>query len=409
MKKKQDGWLDEIIKEVKREIRHRKGVELFGRQINEVKVFGKTLHIDNKVPGLILDTFDNLGFETKDGQTPKIIPGGKRRTDYGWHLIINLPPGKSYQQVKAKQNFFADATKAWVDLDWIKGYVHMDVLMEELEAQIDFAWNPLPYLNKMALPWPIGYTHGNKLLVVDLAKMPHCLAGGATNFGKSSFILVLVYALLKLKQICPNRVFIALADLKGLDFYQLSNHILVLEDEGTIFTFMKRLHKEYERRKAILRKCGLKKIQGYKGDDLPYLVFIIDEFAEITSKEILKTINRAVRLYRAVGIHLVVATQRPSIVGGVMDGDTRAQFPARVCFKVSCEADSRMILGEQYNQAAWLPGDVPGRAFFNFGIEMKMVQSMFISEEMEPLLLADLAGNDRRWGFELNTKRLKPR
>jgi S-DNA-T family DNA segregation ATPase FtsK/SpoIIIE len=395
--REKDKWFTEIALPIRRAWRHRPGLKIFGKEVIK----------DNQIPGLILDTIDNLNLVTRDKRRPEIV--SKRKTDRGWYIILGLPPGLAPSQFIKRQEWFSSAVKGFVDIQSVHGLLHLDISINELSSKILFSWDPQPYVDRMALPWPIGFSHGNKLLVVDLSKFPHCLSGGATNFGKSSFILVLVYSLLFLQQICPNRVRVAMADLKGLDFYQLAGHALVFEDEPSILKFLKWLAQEHEKRKAILRSLGLKKIQQYPGDDIPYIVFIIDEFAEIQNKNIHAEINRAVRLYRATGIHLVTATQRPSIVGGVMDGDTRAQFPARVCFKVSSEGDSRMILGEQHNEAAWLPGDIPGRALFNFGVETKLIQSMFITEDLEHELLSRLDQKIGRWDFESGTTRLLPR
>lgn len=399
---KKDSFAAEIITGISKQLR-RRNWNLFGR--DRIKIGKKTFYLDHEIPGLVMDTIENLNLVTRDKMKPEIE--SKRKTESGWYIVFSLPAGLSFSQFKKRQEWFSCAVKGFVDIQWKDGLLHMDIATKDLGKQLLFDWDPRKHMKEMSLPWPVGYVHGGKLLVKDLAKFPHCLIGGATNFGKSSGISVLVYSMLLLQKYCPERVRVAIVDMKGLDFYQLSDRCLVIEDEGTVIKLFLRLHKEYEKRKVILKKHGLKKIQGYKGKDLPYLVVIIDEFAELEDKTTHALINRAVRLYRAVGIHLVAATQRPSVTGGVMDGDTRAQFPARIAFKCADDTDSRIILGGQHNEAAFLPGDIPGRAFFNFGIETKMIQSMFITDEMEPRLLAEL-DNNVKWEFE-GHKKLLPR
>lgn len=404
-----DNMLDEFINPLKHAFRTRKGFSILGKEFKDLKIFGKVINLDNEIPGIILDVFDNLGFITKDKRKPVIV--SKKRTEYGWYLIINLPPGIWYQKVKDKQQVFSDACRAFVDIQWIYYKVHMDVRTIELEKVIPFFdWDPTPYLDTMALPWPIGYTHGGKLIVVDLAKFPHCLIGGATNFGKSSFELVLIFAMLFLQKKCPDRVRVALADRKGLDFYELSEFALLMEEDSEIYNFMKLLKKEHQRRKQIIRKYGCKKISQYKDQEgpIPYIVFVIDEFAEVEDKNIHAEINRAVRLYRATGIHLIVSTQRPSVTGGVMDGDTRGQFPARVAFKCADHVDSEIILGKGYGEAASLPGDVPGRAFFKFNVETQLIQSMFIDDKQEKKLIQELKGV-KRWDVDLEQTTMLPK
>lgn len=101
--KKEETFSNEIVSSIRRAWRHRKGVNLFGRQVIQ----------DNTIPGLIFDTFENLGFITRaDKLKPKLIK--KRKTEYGWHLTFHLPPGISFQSVKRKVNYFSDAIKGFV-------------------------------------------------------------------------------------------------------------------------------------------------------------------------------------------------------------------------------------------------------------------------------------------------------
>lgn len=102
--KKDDNVLKDVITQLKYSWRHRPGYE---------------------VVGIIQDTIDNLRLETKDGQKPKLV--GKKKTDYGWHLVFRLPPGISFAQMKRKQDFFSDAIQGWCDVDWLNGLCQIDV------------------------------------------------------------------------------------------------------------------------------------------------------------------------------------------------------------------------------------------------------------------------------------------
>lgn len=96
--RKEDNPLQDVVNQIKRQWRHRSGLKLGERQINELEVFGKVIELENTIPGIVLDVFDNLNLVTRDDRKPVLV--GRKRTDYGWHLVFNLPPGISFGQVK---------------------------------------------------------------------------------------------------------------------------------------------------------------------------------------------------------------------------------------------------------------------------------------------------------------------
>lgn len=373
MSKKEDNLLADSITSIRRLWRHRKGQE---------------------IPGAILDTFDNLGFVTKDLRRPVVT--AKRKTEYGWRLIFRLPPGISFNNVTSKGEYFQDACNAWIEFKWERGLLHMDVQAGGLPESVSYEWGNRQYKD-MGIPFPVGMSRRG-MVVYDLAKGPHLLCAGETNFGKSNFIRTFIHAILPFARV-------AVLDFKGLDFYYLRRHCLVIEGQEEALRLLRQAAKEYERRKKILRTAGVEKIQLYHGkEQLPYLVIVIDEFAEIRLDGIVECIDTLVRLARAVGIHLVAATQRPGC--DIIPGRTRSQFPMRICFPVVDGVDSRMILGEQFSQAARLPA-IPGRALFRHGIELVEVQTMNLPMETAKLML----GNSKKeeWGFEQQNCRLLPR
>ena len=347
----------------------------------------------NKAWGVVMDCFDNLGYETKDGKKPLLLE--KEVKSYGMYLRLHLPPGISYKQVIKDRDFFETATAKEVEITWKNGCVHMSI-QDPLPTNVLYEWDPEPY-KKMILPFPVGWDH-TKLIADDLSRKPHLLIGGATNFGKTNFLRGLIAALLPM-------AYIVLIDLKGVDFPYLEGHVgMMVEEPVEVAEILQMLNDEHDRRKRILRANKAVKIQNYKsnyksdyksndkGDDLPYIVCIIDEVAEVDKKDI-HYINRLVRLSRAMGIHIVAATQRPSVQ--VLDGDTRSQFMGRLCFPVASEIDSRMILGEEHSDAAWLPS-VEGIALYKTGRELKKVQTMFLDDKVAEKMLLDIPA--RRWG-----------
>lgn len=369
---KEEGVLVELANQVRSLWRHRPG---------------------NEIPGVILDTFDNLRFETKDGRRPVIV--GKKKTVYGWHLVFNLPPGISYQQVRRKQDYFADATKSWIVLTWDGGYLHMDIQCHALPHKAEYNWDPALY-SKMDLPVPVGVSQKGAE-VFDLADAPHLLVAGVPGFGKSNFLHVLIMSLLPFARIC-------IIDLKRLEFSYLAGHCLLAKTEDDALDLLKALNQEHDRRVGILERAGVVKVQDYEGDDMPYIVLVVDEVAELRDEVSHLLLNRILRLSRAAGISVVAATQRPSVK--VIDGDSRGQFSARLCYLVADETNSRMVLGEECSRAAWL-APIKGRGIFKFGVELKEVQTMFLPLAKAKEMVKSAGYRD--WDFGQTAKRLQPR
>lgn len=382
MRKKQEPVLTELLGSLGYLARHRSGIRIFGKEVP---------HSDNKIPALIQDVFQNKDYEQKDGQKPVIA--AKRKTEYGWHLVINLPPGVSFHQVKNDKDFFQDAVNGWIEILWRQGKVHMDIYVGSFpEGEAPFIWSPEPYLSKMDLPIPIG-VHQSGLEVVDLAVIPHLLIGGATNWGKSNFLHALIAALLQLDTI------IVVIDHKRLDFGYLKDLCLLAKRENETATILQALDCEMERRFDILEAADVVKIQEYEGV-VPYIVVVIDELAECNSDAVMALLDRLARLSRAVGIHVVAATQRPSTK--IINGDTRSNFPARLCFQMADESSSRVILGENCSAAAWLPA-IKGRAIWKFGLAEREVQTMYLPHDKAKELARNMKGRSVG-GWEVNVK-----
>lgn len=397
MTRKEENVLSEALASVQYLFRHRGPVNIMGKQIDKVRLGKKIIYLDNQIPALIQDTFDNRGYEQKDGNKPVIA--AKRRTSYGWHLIINLPPGVSFKQVKADKDYFQDATNSWIELEWKHGKAHMNIQLGELPELVSYEWNPAAY-SKMLLPIPIGYSR-TALTVLDLPESPHFLIAGATGFGKTSMIMSIIQSLIHV-------AIIVVIDLKGIDFGYLENHCLLAQSNEEAFTVLTALNNEFERRKQILRANHVRKWAECPNPP-PYIVVIIDELAEL-NKPCFDLFDRLVRLARATGISIVAASQRTSTQ--VISGDTRANFVARMCFKVGTDADSRVVLGEDCSLAGQLPA-IKGRAIYRYGIDTIEVQSMYLAPEKAESLIS-ITTPQRGWNIEPvvqqpEVKRLKAR
>ncbi|ACF12980.1 cell divisionFtsK/SpoIIIE [Chloroherpeton thalassium ATCC 35110] len=213
--------------------------------------------------------------------------------------------------------------------------------------------------SKCTLPIAFGKTISNEIFIDDLAKMPHLLIAGATGSGKSVGINTLLASLIYFCS--PDNVKFLLIDPKRVElfpYHQLKNHFLVkypeleeqiITDTSKAVYALKSIEKEMDNRYDRLAKAGVRNIKAYNekfsDEALPYIVVVIDELADMmitAGKEVEEPIARLAQLARAVGIHLVVATQRPSV--DVITGIIKANFPARVAYQVTSKVDSRTIL-----------------------------------------------------------------
>ncbi|MEQ8687236.1 MAG: DNA translocase FtsK 4TM domain-containing protein [Imperialibacter sp.] len=218
------------------------------------------------------------------------------------------------------------------------------------------------------LPVVLGKTISNEVFVLDLAKMPHMLMAGATGQGKSVGINVLLTSLIYKKH--PSQLKFVLVDPKKVEltlFNTIERHFLaklpnseeaIITDTKKVIFTLNSLCIEMDQRYDLLKDAACRNIKEYNGKFvnrkllptkghrfLPYIVVVIDELADLmmtAGKEIETPIARLAQLARAIGIHLVVATQRPSV--NVITGVIKANFPARLSFRVASKIDSRTIL-----------------------------------------------------------------
>jgi S-DNA-T family DNA segregation ATPase FtsK/SpoIIIE len=222
--------------------------------------------------------------------------------------------------------------------------------------------------NNFALPIAIGKRIDNENFIVDLANMPHLLMAGATGQGKSVGLNAILVSLLYSKH--PSQLKFVLVDPKKVElsiYKTIERHFLAKlpgEEDAIITDTKKVVHTlnalciEMDNRYDLLKEAGCRNIREYnekfaerklnpeKGHQfLPFIVLVVDEFADLimtAGKEVEMPIARLAQLARAVGIHLIIATQRPSV--NIITGTIKANFPARIAFKVSSKIDSRTIL-----------------------------------------------------------------
>ncbi|MEM9648531.1 MAG: DNA translocase FtsK 4TM domain-containing protein, partial [Bacteroidota bacterium] len=251
---------------------------------------------------------------------------------------------------------------------------------------------------EMELPIAFGKTISNETFVVDLAKMPHMLMAGATGQGKSVGLNAVITSLLYKKH--PAEIKFVLVDPKKVEltlYNKIERHFLaklpdsedaIITDNTKVINTLNSLCIEMDNRYELLKTAMVRNIKEYNvkfkerklnpNDGhkfLPYIVLVIDEFADLimtAGKEVEAPIARLAQLARAIGIHLIIATQRPSV--NVITGIIKANFPARIAFRVTSKIDSRTILDAQGADQLIGRGDM----LFTQGNDVTRLQCAFV-------------------------------
>ncbi|HIB48559.1 MAG TPA: DNA translocase FtsK [Flavobacteriaceae bacterium] len=269
---------------------------------------------------------------------------------------------------------------------------------------------------EMELPLTLGKTISNETFVVDLAKMPHLLMAGATGQGKSVGLNAILTSLLYKKH--PAEVKFVLVDPKKVEltlFNKIERHYLaklpdteeaIITDTNKVINTLNSLCIEMDERYDLLKDALCRNIKEYNtkfknrklnpNDGhkfLPYIVLVIDEFADLimtAGKEVETPIARLAQLARAIGIHLIIATQRPSV--NVITGIIKANFPARIAFRVTSKIDSRTILDNSGADQLIGRGDM----LFTQGNDLTRIQCAFV-DTPEVADITDYIGSQKAY------------
>ncbi|MES2411286.1 MAG: DNA translocase FtsK [Bacteroidota bacterium] len=269
---------------------------------------------------------------------------------------------------------------------------------------------------EMELPIALGKTISNETFVVDLAKMPHLLMAGATGQGKSVGLNAVLTSLLYKKH--PAEVKFVLVDPKKVEltlFNKIERHYLaklpddgdaIITDNTKVIHTLNSLCIEMDNRYSLLKDAMVRNIKEYNDKFkarklnpenghrfLPYIILVVDEFADLimtAGKEVETPIARLAQLARAIGIHLIIATQRPSV--NVITGIIKANFPARIAFRVTSKIDSRTILDTQGADQLIGRGDL----LYSNGNDLVRVQCAFVdTPEVERIV--DYIGSQKAY------------
>ena len=354
-------------------------------KLNEFNVRGQIINI---LKGPVVDTFElDLGEGIKASKVKGL------EDDIG--LALNGAPIRVVYPLKGRSTIGIEVPRN------PREFIYLDEVLQ----------TPVFNESNNRLPIAMGKDAFGEVAVVDLAGMPHMLVAGATGAGKSVFINTLLVSLIIKKS--PKELKLVLIDPKQLELALFSTlpHLMlpvITEAKSAAISLLWAVE-EMERRYTILKEMGVKNIEGFNkklkaagpsilwkisqyyengdedGYELPYIVIVIDEFADLiltkSGKDIETNVNRLAAKARAAGIHLVLATQRPST--DVITGVIKANFPTRVAFRVTTGHDSKTILDQYGAQKLLGKGDM----LYKHGVELLRLHSSFVDEtEIEVLV-----------------------
>ena len=300
---------------------------------------------------------------------------------------VKLAPGTKVSQIQAINSDIARALKA-VNIRIVPNQVGRDTIGIEVpnptmeKVRLRELMSNAEWFNSMKLPMFLGKDASGDPLIADLAKMPHMLIAGTTGSGKSVCMNTIITGFLYTKK--PNELKLVLVDPKMVEMSQFKDipHLMcpVVTEMGKAAAILEWAMGKMDERYELLAEAGVRDISGYntlEWDELkermgvetdeqavriprrlPYMVFIIDELADLimTNRDVEGSIVRLAQKARAVGIHLILATQRPQAT--VVTGLIKSNMPCRVCFKVASAMDSRIVMDQKGGELLLGQGDM---------------------------------------------------
>jgi len=359
---------------------------------DKLKEFNITAHVINVLKGPVVDTFElELGAGVK-------VAGVTNRTD-DLSLALMGAPIRMVYPMKGKSTIGIEVPRNPRDLIYLDEVLKSETFINSTHR----------------LPIAMGKDAYGDAAVIDLASTPHFLVAGTTGAGKSVFVNTLLVSLII--KLSPKKLRLIMIDPKQLELalYQTLPHLImpVVTDSQIASVALLWAIDEMERRYSVLKDFGVKNIEGFNKKvttadkdllykinkyypdvdvlnfEMPYIVVVVDEFADLvlskSGKAIENSISRLAAKARASGIHIVLATQRPST--DVITGVIKANFPTRVAFRVTTNMDSRVILDTMGAEKLLGKGDM----LFKQGIETLRMHSAFVDEDEIDALVKKLS------------------
>lgn len=381
-------------------------------------LLGGTKNPNNQLTADLKEVFYQAQISVRrDGkETFPIIKEYRERGTNIHQFLLQLPPGLGKTDLVNKKDKIASAMRGEIHIVNYNGDILLEAVTGQLEEEIKLK-NHLElfdYTNPNELSFVLGKTRKG-ITRLDLAKFPHLLVGGQTGGGKSVMVRLLQTFLLKTHS--PSNLRLHMVDLKGgLEFglFDGCPHIEnIYTETSEVDRMLNILNIELDARMALLYNSGVTNINEYRdlGQHLPYIVVVFDEFAELNPDEapnkkskagdppterelregIHSKVSRLLRLARAVGIHLIIATQRPD--AKALPGQLKANIPATVAFSVRNKINSQILLDT--DSAAELD-PIVGRGILKINNNEEQVQVLYCPPDLTKELLADVKEGYRR-------------
>ena len=376
------------------------GVDAGARCITDVVKYFADKYGDNK-RDKTKELFRNVGMVRKDGETGKInqpVIMKQIKTDYGIHMIVKPYPGiwigdffKYHAQLESALNAEVQITQD------SKGYIHLRVFTRGIPRRFKYVGSLASRAKKYPCAVPVGI--GREGLVMLNLSDDECfsvLVAGMPGGGKSSFIRQALMSLVV--NYTPDEVILYLVDMKQggveLSGFQLAPHV---KDFACNLAGAKRVltaaFAELDYRAKLISKANVSSIADYNKvskEKMSHAVIVIDEWMSL-DEDAKKLALTLVQQGRFAGIHTIICTQHPSCK--VVSGEVRSLIPATIAFKVSSRRYSRMVLGEERNQAAYL--ECPGRCIFQAKERMRKVQVMDLHPGMIKGMIKEVYPSDK--------------
>ncbi|MDR3080284.1 MAG: hypothetical protein LBV60_05020 [Streptomyces sp.] len=345
----------------------------------------------------VLSVFADIGIKTRTGDPPKLKV---YRSPSRWvhEMAFRMPPSVSstlMSRIQPNLQEHLDAgVKVWSDrgLIWLRIGTHqMPRLLRCDELRREGTGTDAE------LPVAVGVSREGPM-TVDLAEIPHLLVGGTTGGGKSVFLNNLITGLIT--ALPPARLRLVLIDLKGgLEFWRYREvpHLLcpVARDVREVMGALRAVLTEFDRRYPTFLDAGCEQLKAWNAtrpdEQLPYLILVVDELAEATAKgspdaeeqamrkKVVAALGTIGRMGRALGIHMVLCTQRPDV--DVLPGQIKGVMGATIAFRARDAIQSEVLLGQGDVSAAMLPKDAKGRAYYKGAEEGVMVQTPLVTPD----------------------------
>lgn len=315
--------------------------------------------IGQEIPLAVINTTEALWREDK---RPQIHD--KRKTKDGWEFAFALPAGMTFRQFSANEEAFRDAVgDVTTETTHAGKMAILKITERKIPKKVNFDFDLIDD-SKGILPIMLGFDAAGHPVYIDLAKVYNILIGGYIGSGKTTAVNSTVNTLLHLLK--PPRV--SIIDFKMVDYQYLSDYVLLVTDLFLAQATLSRMVVEMRNRLHTLVQAKCTSIEQYNEEygGMDYIVLVIDELADLKNKQAQEDLETILRLGRAPGFRVILATQRPDceIFGRKSFGACKANLVGRLCFQVSDSINSKIILDS--TDAASLP-KIPGRAIWKYG------------------------------------------